>query len=606
MKKGFVITELRLEGNSKIPAQVSFREGLNVVTGPSNTGKSYIFECINYMLGSSKTPKNIDEAKGYSSIYLEIKDCNNQYYTLESDLKGGGYKCYKTRIPSRNSCDFTVLKRKHNPDKSETISAFLLSLIGLYQKKIRINGDGKTRYLSYRDVNRFSMIDEERILTKESVIISHYSQETIDKSTLKLIVTGDDDSSIISDISKKEITQRRGKIELLSELISDTEKTLLQFDIKSDINEYLNAISNNIKILEKTHRNTSIIYNEIYSKRGLFVEELLEKESRKKVLDELLHRSSILEQQYVTDIGRLQATIEAGYLFIGNSNDDKKCPICNNLATKDNTTDDDINRIIISCGNEISKISLLEKELKSSQYIIDEEARELKESIVVLKQKIQQLTNELDTSISDNLTNAMVEIKELNIKRDEANKIYSLQNQLTSYIKYRDKIKNSIPSTSSKFTRSLTTTSMNDLSLNIKNILEKCNYSKLTDVHYSEDKNDFVISGSDRELAGKGYRAITYSSFIIGLHELLYAKDYSLGVPVLDSPLVTYKKPKAGKEGITIDIAMDFYRYLSANDLCQVIILENEEPPIDISEKINHIVFTQSNNGRYGFIPNNG
>lgn len=606
MKNGFIITELRLEGNSKTPAQVSFREGLNVITGPSNTGKSYIFECINYMLGSSKTPKKIDEAKSYSSIYLEIRDCNNQYYTLESDLKGGGYKCYKARISSRNSCEFTVLKRKHDPDKNETISAFLLSLIGLYQKKIRLNAKGKTRYLSYRDVNRFSMIDEERILTKESVIISHYTKETEEKNALKLVVTGDDDSDIIANISEKEITQRRGKIELLSELISDTEKTLLQFDIKSDINEYLNIIRNNIKTLEKTHQDTNIIYNEAYRKRSVFAEELLEKESREKVLNELLHRSSILEQQYRTDIQRLQATIEAGYLFMENNNDEKKCPICNNITTKDNTTDDEISKIIKSCENEIRKVALLAKELKSSQDIIYGETKELKESITVLKQKIQQLTNDLDTSISDKLTNAMEKIKELNIKRDEANKISSLQNQLTSYIQYHDKIKNSIQSTSSKFTSSLTTTSMNDLSQNIKNILEKCNYPKLADVCYSEDKKDFVISGSDRGLAGKGYRAITYSSFIVGLHELLYTKDYSLGVPILDSPLVTYKKPKAGKEGITIDIAMDFYRYLSENvTLSQVIILENEEPPIDISEKINHIIFTQSNDGRYGFIPKN-
>lgn len=606
MENGFIITELRLDGNAKETAQVSFKEGLNVITGPSNTGKSYIFECIYYMLGSSKIPKKIDESKGYSNIYLEIKDCNNQYYTLESDLKGGGYKCYKNKISLLNNSEFRVLKRKHDPENDDTISAFLLSLVGLHQKRIRVNAKGKTRYLSYRDINRFSMIDEERILTKESVIISHYTKETEEKNTLKLIVTGEDDSDIIATISEKEITQRKGKVELLTELIANTEKAILEFDIKSDINVYLNTIEESLKKLGRIHQESNKAYNEAYSKRNLFIKDLSEKESREKVLNELLLRSSILDQQYVTDIERLQATIETAYLFLENR-DEKKCPICNSLAPNDIITDEEINRIIISCKNEIQKVNLLRKELKESQCIIDEERKVLMESIVILKGEIQQLAIEMDSTIGNTLTDVIEKIKSLNKRRDEAKEIISLQQRLTSYIQYQNKIRNSIPNSNSvKFASGLTTASMNELSLNIKNILEKCNYPNLTDVHYSEDKNDFVISGADRELAGKGYRAITYSSFIIGLHELLASKEYSLGIPVLDSPLVTYKKPEVGEEGITIDIAMDFYRYLSTNKTVnQVIILENEEPPVDISDSINHIIFTQSNNGRYGFFPKN-
>ncbi len=607
MKNGFIITELRLDGIAKIPAQVSFREGLNIITGPSNTGKSYIFECIYYMLGSSTTPKKITEAKGYSTLFLEIKDFHNEYYTLESDLKGGGYKCYKTKISLiNNNSEFSLLKRKHDPTNDDTISAFLLSLNGLYKKKIRVNAKGKTRYLSYRDINRFSMINEERILTKESVIISHYTKETEEKNTLKLIVTEEDDSDIIPIISDKEITQRRGKMELLTELISNTEKSLTQFDIKSDIVTYINTIENNLRTLEKTHKDTSAIYNKAYAERNTSVNDLLEKESREKVLNELLLRSKILDQQYITDIERLYATIEAGYLFIENDSDNKICPVCNSLATKGITTDNDINKIIFSCENEIKKISLLKKELEESQNIIHEEKNILTESISALKSKIQRLTNEIETTIDNILVDIIEKIKVLNNRKDEALKMASLQKQLTSYIQYHDKIKSSISNSgSTKFVNNLTTSTMSGLSLNIKNILEKCNYPKLTDVHYSEEKKDFVISGADRELEGKGYRAITYSSFIIGLHELLFTKEYSLGVPVLDSPLVTYKKPEAGEESIPIDIAMDFYRYLSTTTVNQVIILENEEPPTDILDKINHIIFTQSNKGRYGFIPNN-
>ncbi|MFZ1617771.1 MAG: hypothetical protein WAT41_10520, partial [Flavobacteriales bacterium] len=136
-------------------------------------------------------------------------------------------------------------------------------------------------------------------------------------------------------------------------------------------------------------------------------------------------------------------------------------------------------------------------------------------------------------------------------------------------------------------------------------VLNGINYPKLTAVSYSEDKSDFVISGEDRSLFGKGYRAIIYASFIVAIQELLFNRSYSVGIPVLDSPLVTYKKPSSNNEEIPIDLAMDFYRYISRNKLLnQIIIIENEEPPEDILDNINQIIFTRSETiGRYGFIP---
>ena len=77
-------------------------------------------------------------------------------------------------------------------------------------------------------------------------------------------------------------------------------------------------------------------------------------------------------------------------------------------------------------------------------------------------------------------------------------------------------------------------------------------------------------------------------------------KFYRIRIPVLDSPVVTYKKPDANGEGIKLNLAMDYYRYLSKSKIKQIIIIENEEPPVDIRDKINHIKFTGLNNG---FIP---
>src|SRR5690606_28456609 len=136
----------------------------NVITGPSNTGKTYIYQCINYMLGSSTRPKPIKHAVEYESIVMKILSADGKLYTLQSDLKGGDF------IVSSANAEPLKLVRKHNKDSNDTISGFLLELNNLAEKKIRTNAKGKTRKISYRDIVKYLMVDEARIITDKSPI----------------------------------------------------------------------------------------------------------------------------------------------------------------------------------------------------------------------------------------------------------------------------------------------------------------------------------------------------------------------------------------------------------------------------------------------------
>src|SRR5689334_2283523 len=48
---GFQLRRLLLLGTNVQPAELRFTPGLNVITGPSNTGKSFAFVCLDFMLG---------------------------------------------------------------------------------------------------------------------------------------------------------------------------------------------------------------------------------------------------------------------------------------------------------------------------------------------------------------------------------------------------------------------------------------------------------------------------------------------------------------------------------------------------------------------------
>jgi len=65
MVNGIYFTKMASLGKNKQPAELTFTKGLNVLTGASNTGKSYVVQCLDYILGSGVPPKPIQESAGY-------------------------------------------------------------------------------------------------------------------------------------------------------------------------------------------------------------------------------------------------------------------------------------------------------------------------------------------------------------------------------------------------------------------------------------------------------------------------------------------------------------------------------------------------------------
>ncbi|EGP70683.1 AAA family ATPase, partial [Streptococcus mitis] len=51
-------------------SEINFNKGLNIITGPSNVGKTCIVKCIDYLTGSSSLP--FSPSTHYNTITLEI------------------------------------------------------------------------------------------------------------------------------------------------------------------------------------------------------------------------------------------------------------------------------------------------------------------------------------------------------------------------------------------------------------------------------------------------------------------------------------------------------------------------------------------------------
>lgn len=116
--------------------------GVNIIYGPSNTGKSCIVRCIDYMFGSSRVP--FDEATGYQIVKIIIKTEHGSIM-MSRKLNENTILVSSTdeRIPSD--------KYKTNTDRKNyqrTINFVWLTLIGIEDmhlviKKMKIM---KSRY----------------------------------------------------------------------------------------------------------------------------------------------------------------------------------------------------------------------------------------------------------------------------------------------------------------------------------------------------------------------------------------------------------------------------------------------------------------------------
>jgi len=606
INKAYRFTELRLRGSNVKDAFVNFKKGLNVIQGPSDTGKTYIYQCINYLLGASDAPKDIDEAKLYTEVFLELVTKSNKTFTIQSNLKGGDLKVFQSSIEELTfDHEFELLSRKHDPNSEETISAFFLKLNNVYGSKVRINAQGKTRQVSYRDFVKFAMIDEIRMFTDKSIVYDTYFKKTEGANILKYIATGLDDSSIITKLSNKEISNKRGKLEMLNELIIDLEGDILK--LQNSPSDNLEEIIDQINSLTESHVKLQQNYESLNSRRKEIIVQYDIKNTEKRVLEELLERSTILDLHYNSDVKRLNSTIEASYLLKDNPIAKSECPLCKS-EIEHQCDEVEIRTIIDSCSAEIKKIEKLKLELQSTLKLLYKEIKILNNDVESLSKDIESLTINLDNDIGIEISKLAEAIGILNNKKSHFLGINIMQSQLEKYIAQKESIKKLISQANTKGNYdSLSTAYMTSISNQVEEILKALKYPNLSAVSYSEENFDIVISGKDRRVFGKGYRAILYATFIVALHELVADSEYSIGIPILDSPLVTYKETDKDSDGISTDLAMNFYRYLATTSkIDQILIIENDPPPEDIENEIHFIKFTKLENvGRYGFVETN-
>ena len=363
---GFQIRRLTLVGRGVPNAEVQFHEGLNVVSGPSDTGKTFIVQCIDYMLGGKDLPESIPEAAQYETVRLALNLSDvDEEVTLERSIRGGDFRLF-----SPGKAD-QYLSAKHRAGDKDSVSQYLLGLSELAEKKVRTNKQGKTREVSFRDLARLVLVDEETIISKTSPILTgQYTTGTAESAVFRLLLTGVDDSSLISSEDPKVAKGRQaGKVEMLDLLLNQTKGRIAEMQLPGDAQAWQGQLAQIEALFDAAQKELGVEQQNaalLEGRRRAELNGLRQLESRSGVLRELQRRFGLLEQQYLSDLRRLESIAEAG-IRLGQMKEER-CPVCGANAEhqehehqKAESAPEDVAQ---SCLAEAAKIRLLISDLR--------------------------------------------------------------------------------------------------------------------------------------------------------------------------------------------------------------------------------------------------
>ncbi len=609
---GFFLERLLVRGPAKADAVLDFIDGLNVVAGASDTGKSYAVSCFDYLFGASKPPRPIAAARGYDTLIVTLTErATGHRFEIERTLAGGDV-IVRRLGPNGETIETKTVGAKHDGDNSDTLSGHLLEWSGLWGKQLRKNAKGERRTLSFRDLAFLIVVDEERIIAERPPHQSGQPQDrTLEGDALRLLATSEESGRVIAPLSARELAGQKAKGDLVDEMLSDALTEFKKLGIEeAALSAELERLESSRKAALKDYdvaRQSTIELESNLSKLGTA---LREAQSRAAVVEGLRQRFNLLEEHYESDAKRLEAIEETGRLL--DALPSKACPVCGappaehrELACASVYRLEDVQ---LAAGKEQDKITALRSDLERVQDQLATEAGALDDQRKDLAATMESTKRRIEQELMPRIRHSSASLQAQTDQRDTALRARAAADHIAQLRRRAEELKVTKDGpTSARIASGVSTADMEKFAVSVETLLREWNYPDVGRTVFSEENQDLVIGDQLRTSHGKGVRALTCAAFIIGLMRHCRENGYPHpSLVIVDSPLVAYEEADPDDENARIrqaGVKEAFYHTLAAGGgKGQVIIFENDDPPADL-QGIRWHHFTKSKTGRYGFFP---
>jgi hypothetical protein len=614
-KHGLRLRHLTFIGPGKRPATISFGPGLNVIFGDSEMGKSFIGEAVDFMLGGKGPLSDIPERVGYDRVLLGIETIEGQTFTFVRSTEGGAFRVFDglhvSVVPDSGG---TELADQHNERRDDNLSTFLLSKIDLSHKRVRRNKRGDTQNLTIRSLARLLIVNEEEIIQKRSPLSDgNYAADPANTAIFKLLLTGVDDSALVSGAGRSPEEQSRGaQLDLLEQLVRDYQAQVKELaGAPAELEEQLDKLDKTMNARGEQLAVSEAEYRNLSGQRRELLKRIEEGRNRLTEITNLLDRFTLLDTHYGSDVDRLTAIEEAGSLFVALG--EGPCPLCGALPEHHRLGDDcdgNIDGVISAARAEITKIELRQTELKETISALRKEAAAFGRRLPKIEQQAEGLSGQIQQIVAPNLRELRNTYGQLADTRSEVREALGLYRTLKDLEDRKIKLEGeSDPggSSSNLADVDLSTTTVDKFAALVLQVLKDWHFPSVERVHFDLRARDLIINGKNRTSFGKGLRAITQAAFTICLLEFCRQNGTPHpGFAILDSPLLSYREPEGEADDLRgTDLNARFFDFLAnLPDDRQVIIIENTDPPADVQALPQTTKFAgKPGAGRGGFFP---
>lgn len=593
------LVSLVATGPDKPEARVDFRDPAMLVRGPSDTGKSYIRDCLWYLLGGDKLPKKIPEAFGYDLLTLKLEVDDGRYEVRRAHA-GGDSTLVKLASGEDGTPKTEVLE--------EDIGDFLVRHAGAAGKQL-LRSRSKRGLVTGGDLRHWCLLSQPTMISEDATAgpVANATQRI---AAFHMFLTGSDDSAIELVKTSKELDRLAGQIlgveEVLRRVRADLPENATRENVADALERVDVALNGMTSHYEARASALKGVRDEILKKSA----EVQAAERERSHCLSMIERFDLLDAKYKSDSERLGATWEGVAMF--QALEEVSCPLCGTSAEAQVDprqlrpgAQDGYRKALKA---ELEKIVVLREGLALALARERDRAARMTDVVESLRAELSGLEATEKARVNETRYEFSGDPKSLAVRRSALSEQLAKFDEEAQLVAEHARLTNAKKQKKIPLSRNVGAAAA-EVAVLAKQYLHAWGFTSIQSVLLDTDTCDLVLDGRARLDFGAGKRAIFLAALTIAVMEHAVAEEYPhLGFVVIDSPLKSYADPKSKEQrDVAVSTVTDrFYAWLAQwRGPGQLVILENQEIKDDAKTLLEPLEFVgdSDEDGRRGFYP---